>query len=96
MTIKIGDTEYQTRKPKDLDEQLIAATGCSAAETVNLLASNPLPGRVAAAIRPFLPEDAPPLSELASALAADVVSAANAALTLYRSVEPAPMPESGK
>lgn len=72
MTITIGKSRFATRKPRNLDEQLIATTGCSAAENLLFLTGQPLPGRVAAAIAPFLGDDAPPLAELAVMIEAEI------------------------
>jgi len=70
MDIKIGDKSFKTRKPSDLDAALITATGCSAVETARHLAGWPTAGRIASALRPFLPEEAPSTPELASDIAA--------------------------
>jgi hypothetical protein len=69
MDIKIGGGTLRTRKPGDLDAALIAATGCSAAETAKQLAGWPSAGRIASALRPFLPDDAPSTPELAHSIA---------------------------
>jgi hypothetical protein len=65
MSITIGKTQFSTRKPRDLDERLLATTGCNASENLALISANALPGRIAAALRPFLPDDAPGVAELA-------------------------------
>jgi len=70
MEIKIGDKSHKTRKPSDLDAALLASTGCNAAETAQQLAGSPSAGRIASALRPFLPDDAPSTPELAHAIAA--------------------------
>lgn len=70
MDIKIGDKSFKTRKPSDLDAALISTTGCNAAETVVHLAGWPTAGRIASALRPFLPDDAPSTPELASEISA--------------------------
>lgn len=67
--IKIGKTSYTTRKPADLDAALLETTGCNAAEAARHLAGWPAPGRIASALRPFLPDDAPATPELAAAIA---------------------------
>ena len=69
MDIKIGSTSFKTRRPSDLDAALIATTGCNAAETAQQLAGWPSAGRIASAVRPFLPEDAPSTPEVAQAIA---------------------------
>lgn len=73
--LKIGGTSYKTRRPTDLDAQLIASTGCSAAEIDKLIAAGP--DRLAHAIAPFLGDDAPEHCELARAVAADPAAAEN-------------------
>lgn len=65
MDIKIGEKSFRTRKPSDLDAALLSTTGCSAVETAKHLAGWPTPGRVASALRPFLPDDAPSVPDLA-------------------------------
>lgn len=65
MTITIGKSEFATRKPKKLDATLEASTGCNAAEIARTLMGYPSAGQVATALRPFLPDDAPSVSELA-------------------------------
>lgn len=68
MQIKVGETSFKTRKPADLDAALLETTGCDAAETARHLAGYPLAGHVAAALRPFLPDNAPSIPELALAI----------------------------
>lgn len=55
MTIKIGDREFATQRPNDLDAKLIEATGCTAAEHRNMLASG-APSQIASAIAPLMTE----------------------------------------
>lgn len=69
MDIKIGDKSFRTRKPSDLDGALLATTGCNAVEAAKHLAGWPTPGRIASALRPFLPEDAPSVPDLAQDIA---------------------------
>jgi hypothetical protein len=71
MTIKIGGQSYATRRPTDLDAQLVGATGLNASEHARVIAGDPLASQVATAVRPFLGKDAPSVPELASAIAAD-------------------------
>lgn len=66
MTIKIGEKSYSTRKPKDLDASLKDVTGCDAVETARILMGYPNAGQIAAALHPFLPDDAPSIPDLAS------------------------------
>lgn len=68
MKIKIGAAEYSAARPKDLDEQLIAVLGLSAAEVAEQLAGDPLLSSVARALRPFLGADAPSAGEVAAAI----------------------------
>lgn len=72
MPIKIGGKTLSTRKPHNLDELLVAATGCNAAETVGALDAYSSPARVAAAIHPFLGDDGPTVQELGASLAAQM------------------------
>lgn len=67
--ITIGGVEYSTRRPTDLDEQLIATTGCSSAEIDRVLSAGA--DRAARALRPFLPKDGPEHVDLARAIAND-------------------------
>ena len=71
MKITIGGITYETRKPEDLDKQVIAATGCSCAELLQSFASAPTPATLAAVLLPHLPDDGPSLPELARAIAAE-------------------------
>lgn len=91
MEIKIGEKPFRTRKPSDLDAVLIAATGCNAAETAKQLAGWPSAGRVASALRPHLPDDAPSTPELAHliAIAANGPEVLVAVKKLYADAEPA-------
>lgn len=69
MDITLGGKPFKTRKPTDLDVALLSTTGCNAAETVRQLNGWPTPGRIASALRPFLPDDAPSTPELADSIA---------------------------
>ncbi|MBB5684291.1 hypothetical protein [Sphingobium boeckii] len=78
MTVQIGDKTYRVRKPKDLDAELLATTGCSAAEMEKILAGSPLAHLVARAILPFIDakEGEPVVSQgLAEEIAAAGVTA---------------------
>ncbi|KTT72618.1 hypothetical protein NS334_08465 [Sphingomonas endophytica] len=55
--------------PSNLDQQLIAATGCSAREIDTILSAGA--DRAAAALRPFLDRNELPGIELARAIASD-------------------------
>lgn len=86
MDIKIGDKPFKTRKPGDLDAALRETTGCNAAETAQQLGGYPNPGRIASALRPFLPDDAPSMPELAHMIAvADDIEILAAVRKLYGS-----------
>jgi hypothetical protein len=67
--IKIAGNDLKTATPKDLNEQLVAATGCSAGEVAKILAAGP--ARAASALRPFLEADVLPGGELGAAIASD-------------------------
>lgn len=69
MDIKIGDKSFKTRKPQDLDAVLLATTGCNAVEAAKQLGGWPSPGRIASALRPYLPDDAPSTPEIAQMIA---------------------------
>lgn len=84
--ITIGEKQYKTSKPSNLDDQLIAATGCSSRE-VGLLLSG-APSLAAAALAPFLSEDKPEPVDLAQAIADDP-AAIDAIRVLYAPVEKA-------
>lgn len=71
MKIKIGGIVYDTRKPDDLDAQVIAATGCSSAELLESFASGTTPTALAAVLLPHLAAGAPALPDLAHAIAAE-------------------------
>lgn len=89
MALKIGTATFATRRPADLDAQLVAATGCASAEIEHLLVSGP--DRVAAAALPFIVKDAPSLIELAGAIAADP-AAIEQVRALYANLPDAPAP----
>lgn len=65
MTITISGKTFATRKPADLDAALVVTTGCNARENLNIVSGHPLPSKIAAALRPFLPDDGPSVPELA-------------------------------
>lgn len=90
MDIKVDKKSFTTRKPSNLDAVLLDTTGCDAAETARHLAGYPSAGRVAAALRPFLPSDAPSVAELAHAIPVGDVEFMAAVRGLYANVsEPA-------
>ncbi len=72
MPITIGGQSLATTRPDDLDAQLVAATGCNAAEMAAIV-SGPRVGAVmvARALAPFLAADAPRGGELAAEIALD-------------------------
>jgi hypothetical protein len=91
--MKIGDSSYSPRRPRDLDAQLIASTGLDAADMASLLAGTPLAGHVAQALIPFLPEkDRPDALALAEAIAADGVAGVAAQVRAMYEGEEAPAP----
>lgn len=67
--IKIAGNDLKTSTPKDLNEQLVASTGCSAGEIAKILSAGP--ARAASALRPFLEKDVLPGGELGAAIARD-------------------------
>ncbi len=67
--IKIAGKDLATKRPSDLDAQLIASTGCGAKEIETLLGAGP--DRAARALAPFLDKDAPALNVLAQQIAGD-------------------------
>lgn len=100
MTITIGETQFPTRKPKDLDAALIATTGCNASENLALISANTLPGRIAAAVRPFLSDDAPQVADLATLIEAHLAQEGNTlvadAKKLFAAAEVAPAEKNEK
>jgi hypothetical protein len=90
VTIKIGEKTLATRRPADLDAQLVAATGCTAAEQVNMLGLRSTPFQVARALRPFLDKEAPPVPELAQMIeGADLVQVRADTVALLSAAAPA-------
>src|SRR3546814_19412320 len=69
MKIKIGKASYATNRPDGLEQQLIAASGLSAAETAQLLRGHPQAHHVARALRPLLGDKAPEMVVLARDIA---------------------------
>ncbi|MDO7843454.1 hypothetical protein [Sphingomonas immobilis] len=67
--IRINGTDLKTSRPSNLDEQLIAATGCSSSEIGTVLAGGP--DLAARALRPFIDPETLPGGQLAAAIAAD-------------------------
>lgn len=91
--IKFAGKDLKTTRPSNLNDQLIAGTGCGVGEIETLLAAGP--DRVARALAPFLDKDAPPHSELAQLIAGD--SAAIPAIRkLYADAPAAPEKADGK
>lgn len=78
--ITIAGKDLKTSKPKDLDAQLIASTGCSSREIATILGAGP--DRAARALRPFLEKDVLPGSDLARAIVQDP-EAVGVIATLY-------------
>lgn len=98
MTIKIGDRSVATRRTRDTDAALIAATGCSATEFAAMLRANPTSLRVAQALAPFVTgDDAPTAPELAAMIeAAGATSVAPQVIALLDATVPAAPPETSK
>lgn len=92
--IRIGDKQYRTSRPKDLDAAVQAATGLSAAEMARQLAGHPRAQAAAQALRPFLGDDAPgSLPELAAEIAlADMGEVQAQVLALYQDAGQEPLP----
>ena len=67
--ITIAGNDLKTSTPKDLNEQLVGSTGCSAGEIAKILSAGP--ARAASALRPFLEKDVLPGGELGAAIARD-------------------------
>jgi hypothetical protein len=84
MTITIGERTVETKRPQDLDERLLAKTGCNAIEMQRMLQGSPTAGLVATALAPFLAGDPPVLAELAVEIAkAGPAAVAVQVATLY-------------
>jgi hypothetical protein len=71
--MKIGTRTFAVAdRPGDLDAQLVASTGCNAAEIAGMLAEGAIAGLVANALLPFLAEqDRPAVPELAALIAGE-------------------------
>lgn len=67
--MKIAGKDVKTTLPKDLNDRLVAATGCGINEIETVLAAGP--DRAARALRPFLEDGTLPGPELARAIAAE-------------------------
>ena len=94
MTVTIGEVTLPTRKPQDLDAALLASTGCSASEVATILAGTPNAGQIAAALRPFLPQNAAHTNELAQNIVdSDISAVADQVRKLYVNDAPAPVAE---
>lgn len=72
--------------PDDFDEQLVEATGCSAAEIVASLGYFTLAGQIASVLRPMLPADAMPGIALADAIHAELQADRGKLLAAIRDV----------
>lgn len=97
MNIKIGSRSFAVSRPADLDEQILAATGCSPAEIAAQLRGEPLADIVARAVLPFLPEpDRPPVAELAAGIAAAGTAAIAARVAALYRAKGSPAAEDGK
>jgi len=90
MTIQIGKREFATRRPQNLDVQLVETTGCTAAEHVDILGVRATPYQVARALRPFLDKEAPAVSDLATLIGdADLVQVRTDTVALLQAAAPA-------
>lgn len=67
--MKIAGKDVKTTLPENLNDRLIAATGCGINEIETVLAAGP--DRAARALRPFLEDRTLPGPELARAIAAE-------------------------
>lgn len=93
--ITIAGQSFPLTVPDDLDAELIAATGCSAAEIVAALGYFTVAGQLAAALRPLLPPDALPGIALADALQEDLAENRGALFAHVRAAlvaQPTPNP----
>lgn len=81
--MKIGDVDLELVRPENLDQQLVALTGCRAVEVHAQLANAAIADHVAAALLPFLNE--PPARHLLAQAIADagVVSVRSEVRQLY-------------
>lgn len=68
--ITIGKQKLPTRRPADLDDQLIAATGHNAAETAAHLRRGGTAFQVARSLAPLL-ADAPAIGDLSATISED-------------------------
>lgn len=92
MTIRIGEKVFETEQPANLDDLLLAQTGCNATEARRWLKGNPAAGYVAMALRPWLTgDDLPTMADL-GAMIADVgaVDVASQLADLYDPPQPEP------
>ena len=71
MPITIGGQSLATTRPADLDEKLVATTGCTAAEHRAILAKNGTPFQIARALKPMLADDQRSVGDLATAIGAE-------------------------
>lgn len=68
--MRIGSLKLQLARPENLDELLLAMTGCSAEETCAHLRSPCIASTVAGALLPFIAGEKPVRHSLAEAIAA--------------------------
>ena len=98
MTIRIGGRELPTTRPSDLDAQLIAITGCSAAENAAMLGNGSTPFQVARALHPLIADGEISVADLTSMVeAADIVKVRQQAqlLLMEPAIDPAPHVDGG-
>lgn len=68
MTIQIGGRALPTTRPADLEAQLIAITGCSAAENAAMIRNGSTPFQVARALHPLIADDSVSVADLVAAI----------------------------
>ena len=90
--IKIGEKQFKTAKPSDLDARLVAATGFSSREADTLIGATP--HLAAAALMPFLGDDAPAQPIIARAIARGELDR-EAIRALYAPAQPAVQTKAG-
>jgi uncharacterized protein related to proFAR isomerase len=67
MTFQVSERQFATSRPDDLDDRLVATTGCTAAELSEMLGRSGNPLLIARAIQPMLVDDVT-VADLAAAL----------------------------
>mgnify|MGYP007116547190 CR=1 FL=1 len=88
--IVIGGQSYPVARPADLNAQLVAMTGCTAAEIADSLGDFTLAAHLARAVLPFLASQAPSMPELALAFAGDMARDRAGTLAMVKALLTAP------